>query len=61
MIREVPNDKCGSTGKKLFINICSSPAVEKATDRTGKAVESASVFRSADGLSIPLIVGTPSK
>ena len=59
MIREIVNEKRGSTGKPLFINICSSPAIEKATDRSGKLVESVSLFRSADGLSIPLIVGKP--
>lgn len=60
MIREVANNgRHLSKGKTLFVNICSSLAVEKATDRSGKPVDSASVFRSADGLSIPLIVGAP--
>ena len=46
----------GVTGKKLFINVCSSVVIEEPTDKNGKPLIS-SRTTVADGLSIPLIVG----
>lgn len=59
-IREIEsnNGKKGK-GKALYVNMCSSKAIEQARDRNGKVLNAESILRSADGMSIPLIVGTP--
>ncbi len=44
-----------STGKKFFINLCSSVVIEEPTDKTGKPIKGDRSV--ADGLNIPLIVG----
>lgn len=46
-------------GKPLFINLCSSPVIEQACDKFGKPISKESIFHSADGLSVPLVVGLP--
>ncbi len=45
------------TGKDLFVNLCGSPAIEKPTDKQGSVVTMDRF--SADGLSVPLVVGPP--
>ena len=44
-----------SSGKKFFINLCSSVVIEEPTDKTGKPIKGDRSV--ADGLNIPLIVG----
>lgn len=44
-----------SSGKKFYINICSSVVIEEPTDKAGKVIKGDRTV--ADGLNIPLIVG----
>lgn len=48
-------DVGASSGKKLYINLCSSVVIEEPTDKNGKPI--VGTRNVADGLSIPLIVG----
>jgi len=48
-------DASASTGKKFFINLCSSTVIEEPTDKAGKVIKGDRSV--ADGLNIPLIVG----
>lgn len=48
-------DVGASSGKKMYINLCSSVVIEEPTDKLGKPI--VGTRNVADGLSIPLIVG----
>ena len=54
-IREYDDVKQRNKGKPIFVNICTSKAIECPTDRNGKKVET--LRSTADGLSLPLLIG----